>query len=235
MDHKKEMIKYFMELSSRHNLWTVYSDFLEVAAISIRNSVDFSCKDKSEENYKKIMGNYNDKEKAIFPKIFGELSKALETPGDYLGQVFMELELGNKWKGQFFTPYHLCLLTAKLSLENIEEKIKERGYIELNEPSCGGGALIIAVAQVIKEKGFNPQRQLRVTAQDLDMKSVYMAYIQLSLLGIPAQVCHANTLSLEVFDIWETPFYVLGGWKYKKHKESIKLKQVDDGQLKLTI
>lgn len=213
MDHKKEMINYFKELSYRHNLWTVYSDFLEMAAISIRCSADVSYRSNGEENYQKIISNYNDKERLIFPKILGELTKALETPRDYLGEVFMGLELGNKWKGQFFTPYHLCLLTAQVSLDGVEEKIKENGFITFNEPSVGGGAMAIAVAQVLKEKGFNPQQHLKVTCQDLDIKSVYMAYIQLSLLGIPAQVCHANTLSLEVFDVWETPFYVLDGWK----------------------
>lgn len=235
MDYKKNMIKYFMELAYRHNLWTVYSDFLEMTAISIRCSVDSSYKAKGEKRYKQIMNNYNEKERVIFPKILGELTMALETPGDYLGEVFMELELGNKWKGQFFTPYHLCLLTAQVSLNDMDKKIKENGFITLNEPSVGGGAMVIAVAQAMREEGFNPQKQLNVIAQDLDIKAVHMCYIQLSLLGIPAQVLHANTLSLEVFDIWETPFYKLGGWKYKEQTEPIKLNQEDDGQLKITI
>lgn len=230
------MVKLFEELSYRHNLWTVYSDFLEMAAISIRCSVDMIYRSKGEGRYKQIMSNYNEKERFIFPKLLGELTKALEIPGDYLGEVFMELGLGSKWKGQFFTPYHLCLLTAQVSLDGVEDKIKENGFVTLNEPACGGGAMVIAVAQVIKEKGFNPQQQLKITAQDLDTKAVHMSYIQLSLLGIPAQICHANTLSLEVFDVWETPFYVLGGWKYKKQKEvknHIKLKTEDSGQISM--
>ena len=237
MEHKKAIINYFKELSYRHNLWTVYSDFLEIGAISIRCSVDIIYRAKGEERYKQIMNNYNDKEKAIFPKILGELTMALETPGDYLGEIFMEVGLGNKWEGQFFTPYHLCLLTAQVSLDGVEEKIKENEFVTLNEPACGGGAMIIAVAQALKEKGLNPQRHLKVTAQDIDIKSVYMSYIQLSLLGIPAQICHANTLSLEVFDVWETPLYILGGWKYRRQieKEKIEVKQEENGQIKLII
>ncbi len=213
MDHKREMLKYFKELSYRHNLWKVYSDFLEMSAISIRCCTDIIYKIKGEKRYKDILDSYNDKEKEMFPKILGELVMALETPGDYLGEVFMELELGNKWKGQFFTPYNLCLLTASVAIQDMKDKIREKGFISLNEPACGGGAMIIAVAQIMREKGFNPQRQLKVIAQDLDQKAVYMSYIQLSLLGIPAQICHANTLSLEVFDVWETPIYAINGWR----------------------
>jgi len=184
-----------------------------MSAISIRCCTDLIYKIKGEKRYKDILGSYNDKEKEMFPKILGELVMALETPGDYLGEVFMELELGNKWKGQFFTPYNLCLLTASVAIQDMKDKIREKGFISLNEPACGGGAMIIAVAQIMREKGFNPQRQLKVIAQDLDQKAVYMSYVQLSLLGIPAQICHANTLSLEVFDVWETPFYVINGWR----------------------
>lgn len=35
---------------------------------------------------------------------------------DVLGEVYMELELGNKWKGQFFTPYHVSQAMASVTL-----------------------------------------------------------------------------------------------------------------------
>jgi len=39
-----------------------------------------------------------------------------------------------------------------------------------------------------------------------------MAYVQLSLLGIPAVVVHGNALSLDVWGVWYTPAHVLVGW-----------------------
>ena len=47
---------------------------------------------------------------------------------------------------------------------------------------------------------------------DLDFKCTCMAYIQLSLYGIPAVVEHANTLTCEVFSRWYTPVYLWNGW-----------------------
>lgn len=55
--------------------------------------------------------------------------------------------------------------------------------------------MIIAAAKVLKDRGINPQRVMRVVAQDLDWKSVYMTYMQLSLIGINAIVVQGDTLS----------------------------------------
>lgn len=41
-------------------------------------------------------------------------------------------------------------------------------------------------------------------AQDIDIRRVWMAYIQLSLYGIPAMVIHGNTLTMEEWDRWYT-------------------------------
>lgn len=45
---------------------------------------------------------------------------------DFLGKMFMQLELGNHWKGQFFTSYNVCHLMAEMNMDaqvkNIEEK-----------------------------------------------------------------------------------------------------------------
>ncbi len=43
-------------------------------------------------------------------KCFAIVVEALERnpEQDFLGELYMELELGNHWKGQFFTPYCVC-------------------------------------------------------------------------------------------------------------------------------
>lgn len=232
---KKTIIKLFDQLFYKHPTWEVFSDFLELAALALSNSMDIRKYFEREEKYKFIMQKYTDKEKRIFPAILTELTFLLEAPGDYLGEIFMELDFGSKWQGQFFTPYHVCLLTAEVAASNLDEIIKKNGYVELNEPAVGGGALPIAFSEVMQKRGYNPQQQLKVTCHDLDIKSVYMSYIQLSLLGIPAQVYHANTLSLEVFDVFRTPIWILGGWEYrnpnKQHK--LKLEVEENGQLKM--
>ena len=72
--------------------------------------------------------------------------------------------------------------------------INENEKFHVNEPTCGGGGSIIAVAQVLKENNVNYQNVMEVVAQDLDWKCVYMCYLQLSLLGISAAVVQGDTL-----------------------------------------
>jgi hypothetical protein len=43
------------------------------------------------------------------------------------------------------------------------------------------------------------------------IRAVHMAYIQLSLLHVPAVVVHGNTLSLEEWGYWYTPAHILDG------------------------
>lgn len=216
MNHKKNMIKLFEKLSYRHNLWTVYSDFLEMAAITLSNSVDFINRNKREKRYLNIIEGYSKEEGQIFPQLFGELVVALEEETtDVLGEIFMELQLGSKWKGQFFTPIHVSKAMGMLTLENIDKYIKEKGFITVSEPAAGGGSTIIGLALAFKDKGYNYQKKMVVTAVDLDIKAVHMCYIQLSLLGIPAVVMHGNTLSVEFYEEWKTPFYILDGWEFK--------------------
>lgn len=220
MSHKKEMIKLFEKVSYRHNLWTVYSDFLEMSAITLSNSVDFINRSKREKRYMDIISGYSREEGKIFPELFAELVMALEEEtSDVLGEIFMELHLGNKWKGQFFTPIHVSKAMGMVILSDIDKVIKEKGFITVNEPTCGGESTIIGLALALQEKGYNYQKDMVVTAVDLDIKAVHMCYIQLSLLGIPALVLHGNTLSMEMYEEWRTPFYVLHGWQFKKQKK----------------
>lgn len=232
--HKQNLIKLIQQASYNHSTWQVFSDFVEMAALSISNTVDKTQYKEREQRYLEIIKTYDKKYSELFPKMFNELVQALEVEAtDVLGEIFMELELGSKWKGQFFTPMSICRLTAEMSLVNVKELIEEKGFITLSEPTCGGGALIIAAAETIKNLELNYQETMLVTAIDLDIKAVHMCYLQLSLLGIPAIVLHGNTLSMEIYSQWKTPAYILGGWWYKKQKvksKVIELKLQDDGQ-----
>jgi hypothetical protein len=91
------------------------------------------------------------------------------------------------------------------SFEDEMTKLRD-GMTELtiNEPSCGGGGMIIAACKVLKDNGFNFQKRLRVVAQDLDWKGVYMTYLQLSLIGCNAIVVQGDTLC-EPYDLSRTP------------------------------
>lgn len=44
---------------------------------------------------------------------------------DFLGSIFMSLNLGNEHNGQFFTPYHVCELMAEVTMEDVVQKVKK--------------------------------------------------------------------------------------------------------------
>lgn len=85
--------------------------------------------------------------------------------------------------------------------------------------------MVIALAQTMRDNGHNYQRHLHVTAIDIDPRAIHMAYIQLSLLHIPAQLMVGNSLSGEIQDHWFTPAHILGGWTarlaLRRHREPL--------------
>jgi type I restriction-modification system DNA methylase subunit len=196
-----------------------------MSAISISNSVDLAQRDRREARYMEIVGRYDKEEASRFPQMFSELVMELEIAlTDVLGEVFMEMDLGSKWHGQFFTPYSVCKMMASLQVDDhMKELVEARGFIRANEPACGGGAMMIALAESMQTAGINYQQHLHVVAQDLDLKAVCMAYVQLSLLHIPAVVIHGNSLELEELSRWYTPAHIMGAWEFRlRHETSAK-------------
>ena len=168
------------------------------------------------ERYLEIVKRYNKVELATFPQILGEVTMALETaPQDILGATFHELELHNKARGQFFTPYELCQMMARINVgttEDLQAAIEKNGYITAQEPAVGAGATIIALAEAVKDLGINYQEHLHVTAIDVDPRAVHMAYVQFSLMHIPTHVIVGDTLRMEFREDWYTPAHIMGLW-----------------------
>ena len=217
MSHRKALIKLIEANGRTHGHWQVFRDFVELSAIAISNAVDLARREAREARYLEIVGKYERQEVERFPHMLGELVAELECgPADVLGQVFMEMDMGSKWHGQFFTPYHLCRVMAGMMVDDhMRSLIDARGFIRANEPACGGGAMVIALAEEMHAAKINYQQHLHVVAQDLDLKAVHMAYVQLSLLHIPAVVIHGNTLALEERSHWLTPAHIMGGWEWR--------------------
>lgn len=212
--HRKNLVKLIQAAARRRHVWEVFGDFVELAALAIANGIPAARQEAREQRYLAVVGRYEPTEAVLFPQMLAELVCGLEAqPGDMLGEVFGELELGNAARGQFFTPYHLCQLMADLTVdEDMLDIVRRRGFITANEPAVGAGAMVIALAKAMQAKGFNFQDCLHVTAVDVDPRAVHMAYVQLSLLGIPAVVILGNTLTLEEREHFYTPAHFLGFW-----------------------
>ena len=193
---KREIAKNIIKLSGKYTTYTIFTDWVKIMALTIANSSTL-VHDKvwklREEQYLQVINKYSKEEQSILADMMGMLITAFENETyDLLGEIYMEAECGNKSTGQFFTPYHVSELCAGMLLEN---KITEDKEITINEPSCGGGGMIIAYLNSLKKQGINYQKNVKVVAQDIDWNSVYMCYTQLSLLGVKAIVCQGDTLA----------------------------------------
>lgn len=194
---KKEIVSKIRKISGKYSPDMVFSDWVCCCALAIQNAcclIHDSAWHSREEQYRNVIKKYEIEERRELADAFTLLVKAFEEEvSDILGEIYMESRCGSKQTGQFFTPYHISYLTAEMSIAN--ENISEDEMYTIHEPSVGGGGMIIATAMVLKNRGINYQRCMRVVAQDLDWRSVYMAYIQFSLLGIDAIVVQGDTLS----------------------------------------
>jgi hypothetical protein len=193
---KKEIIETITAMSGRYAPYNIFSDWVMTSAIAIQNSccmIHDECWQEREKLYISTMERYTEPEREAFAKMFVLLGDALtENMSDVLGEIYMEAGMGSKYTGQFFTPFHLSELCARMGIH--PEEIQEGERLRLNEPSSGGGGMIIAACKVLHEAGFDFQRRLDVVAQDLDWKGVYMTYLQLSLIGCRAIVVQGDTL-----------------------------------------
>ena len=200
MNRRKEMIKLIGEMAGKYSSYEIFSDWIRCMALSISNTTNL-IKDQvwheREQAYLDTMRKYTPEEREKLAVLTGCLIDTLEDgPDDVLGDIYMKSDMGSKAAGQFFTPFHLSELCARVGLIGMIEEYKEEKLdkITINEPACGGGAMILAAAKVIHESGINYQTAMEVVAQDIDWKGVYMCYVQLSLLGISAICVQGSTL-----------------------------------------
>ena len=197
-ERQKEFIRIFDQACGRHNRWTVWADFVVMAAVSISNTVDKSNAKGREETYMSLASKYDKQELECICRMFAEVVSGIdENPDqDFLGEMFMALDLGNDHNGQFFTPYNVCKMMAKMTYgQGLEEKVEQRGWVSVNDPACGAGALLVAFANECKLQNVNYQTSVLFVAQDIDYIVGCMCYIQLSLLGCPGYVVIDNSLT----------------------------------------
>lgn len=147
---------------------------------------------------------------------------------DFLGKMYMDLELGNHWKGQFFTPYDICRVMAEITMGKVKQQVDKQGYITVNDPTCGAGATLIAAVNLMRREGVNYQNHALVVGQDIDRIVGLMCYIQLALLGCSGYITIADTLTNPVCgsamqpyekenqEFWYMPMYFSEVWRLRR-------------------
>ena len=221
------IVKLFNKLTGARQLWELWQDGITMFALAISNTVDSRFRDKREQEYVEIANKYSKDEMQVFVEIFAEIVTQLEVDQeqDFLGDLYMQLDLGSHWHGQFFTPYNVCQAMAKMTFAEISD-VSEVKPISAMDCACGGGALLIASAHAYRKSiiktGLNPQNYLCFYAQDISRVTGLMCYVQLSLLGYAGKVKIGDSLLNPLTnadngsDIWYTPMWFSDVWTIRR-------------------
>lgn len=214
-----EFVRAFNGIAGHRHRYEVWRDFITLSGLMVQNSMrQFMPPERFqvlEDEFLAIEKRYSEENRTEFARLFASLVRLLEVePYDVLGQLYMELDLGNTNTGQFFTPPELSELMAGI-IYGDELKELKKPFVTLQEPACGAGGMILAFVKVMLSHGHNPLHRLWVQAIDVDRTAALMCYIQMSLWGIPGEVVVGNSLSLEVREVFYTPAHYLGLWSMR--------------------
>ena len=100
-DYQKEIINLIKKAAYSRAESEVFCDFLEMAAISISNQVDFTHREARESRYLEIINSYEKKQQHLFPEMLGLLVAGLDEkvhttgPEDILGSIYHDMEFHN--------------------------------------------------------------------------------------------------------------------------------------------
>ena len=201
---QREFVKVIDSMTGAYNRWEIWRDMVWCIAIAISNRVDERHRESREQTYMSIVQKYDKRDIEKFAQLFAILHRNVVEKtesgsyGDFLGELFMNLDLGNNLGGQFFTPYNICQMMARITIEGEKEKMQEaidnQGWFSCMDCACGAGATLIAAAEASVEKGINYPYQVMFAAQEIDSTTALMCYIQLSLLGCAGYVVIGDSL-----------------------------------------
>lgn len=229
-ERQRELEKLYDRMCYRYSRYEVWQDMVVMIATAIANAVDMRHFDRREEMYMRIAKKYDKDELNAFPKFFTHIVMGMEENPecDFLGDLYMRLNLGNSKAGQFFTPYNLCQMMAETTIDDdlIKNQIEKHGWIAVNDCACGAGATLVAAVNHLRSIGINYQTQALFVAQDVDATVALMCYIQLALLGCAGYVIIGNTLTEPAAGnvlfgedsprCWFTPMYFHEVWNMRR-------------------
>ncbi len=236
---QREFIQIINSMTGKYNIWEVWKDMIWCIAITISNRVDDRYRESREKTYMSIVEKYDEKDIDKFAQLFVLIHKNavrrtdLGTFGDFLGDMFMNLDLGNNLGGQFFTPYSICQMMARITIEDEKDKmlqsIDKQGWFSCSDCACGAGATLIAAAEESLAKGVNYPYQIMFAAQEIDSTTALMCYIQLSLLGCAGYVVIGDSLRYPMTGhvlfgenserCWYTPMFFEQTWHERREIE----------------
>jgi type I restriction-modification system DNA methylase subunit len=215
--HGKDFIKILEKLKPSKHAYETFSDWLVMTAATLYSWKKDEC---VENEYMEIAKQYSKEELDKHSELLLITINALEEKEqDFLGEVFTFAGLTNDKNGQFFTPYNISYMSAKMIIG--ENQFPSHRVCRINDPTCGAGGMLIAGAQVMKERNYNYQENALFIGQDIDARCARMAFIQLTLLAVPAVIYCMDTILMKEYWHRETISYHLAGMEFRLRAEEL--------------
>ncbi|WP_227160350.1 DNA methyltransferase family protein [Enterobacter cloacae] len=216
--YSAEFIKLFNELETGHERFTVFKNFVERIASCLHGS--YTGNEVAGTSFSTIASRYSDDDLRRVTKLLALICAALDAKkGDFLGEVFNLLGLGKSRPELTFIPYEVALSSANEMFSKLDELMKQQHHIALLDMSCGAGSMAIAIAEVFKQRGYNVHQQLFIQCVDVNPIVTAMCYIQLTVLGIPAEVHTCNSIRLDKHMARHTPAFYAFDWMQRLQGE----------------
>ena len=193
----KEILKSLEAILTRgYNSYDVFNDWLDLMIFALQ---------RDDPHYLEIVNRYrNDKpreEREIdyFCKAFALLQIEMQkTNEDVLGELYMQWNMNNKYRGQFFTPKHVASMMANM--------LNPKGRVL--DPCCGSGVLLV---EAIKTMDYETVEKSLLCGQDIDLSCVKMCALNLMFFNVNGYVIWGDSLLLECRKVYMTSRSFMGG------------------------
>jgi type I restriction-modification system DNA methylase subunit len=214
---KSSFAQSLLSIAQRFSLFTAFDDFLTMAIAAVTQNPGTKLS-WYEDEYLHVMEKYKTLEiRHEFPNAFTSLIMEMEDRvsdqrgNDVLGDFF-ETHISNSKNGQFFTPYHVCLMIASINEGSSLGKGKPQRVLD---PTCGSGRMILASSRVL-----GPGHEYY--GVDIDATCIKIAALNLFLNGVwNCEVMCSNALSPFDFRFsYHISFLPLGIFKIEDKEKS---------------
>lgn len=204
MSRTLEYPKYLEPIArSKSSTVEVFKDFVRMSVCALSAWT-------REQDYLDVAGRYNRHELGEISKALGSLTMQMEEHPfeDLLGEYYQDIasKATRDGRGEFYTPPCISEFMARIAI-NAEQIISRGRAFTVNEPTVGSGGMILQIAKQLapKEKWAPSYVDLmRVTASDISPTACDMSLVNFTMWGIPAEVMHQNSLSMEAWWHWKT-------------------------------
>lgn len=195
-------------LREGYSPFPVFNDWLDLMLYALTGE---------EENYLSIVHKYKNnqtkgkREIDYFCNAFGMLMLQMkELNSDILGELYMQWNMNNNYRGQYFTPSHIANFMAQLT--------NPHGFIL--DPCCGSGVMLI---ESIKSMSQEKLDKSIFFGQDIDLTCVKMTSLNLCFFNVDGYIIQGSSLAFECNKVYRTKSSSIGG-----SIEELKDKQFED-------